>query len=41
MSASIPTQYTGYGAKDEANGKKLDLEVVTCKSRFRTHLAAR
>ncbi|KAL8291860.1 hypothetical protein RQP46_002118 [Phenoliferia psychrophenolica] len=26
---SIPTQYTGYGAKDEASGKKLDLDVVT------------
>ncbi|KAL8291238.1 hypothetical protein RQP46_002216 [Phenoliferia psychrophenolica] len=29
MSASIPTQFTGYGAKDLAEGKRLDLEPIS------------
>ncbi|KAL8291237.1 hypothetical protein RQP46_002215 [Phenoliferia psychrophenolica] len=29
MSSTIPSQYTGYGAKDEASGKRLDLEQIT------------
>lgn len=28
----IPEQFTGYGARDEASGKKLDLEEITCTS---------
>ncbi|KAM0751629.1 GroES-like protein [Meredithblackwellia eburnea MCA 4105] len=29
MSTEIPEQFTGYGAKNEADGKKLDLELIT------------
>lgn len=36
MTTQIPTQFTGYGAKDEASGKRLDLDVLTCSS----HLSA-